>query len=132
MRFTTTLAIAALATLAGCATSENAPIVDGIPLAEGSFVPLDQPVTVGSLVATPKEIIEDSRCPENARCVWAGRLIVSTRIDGPGWRETVPLTLGNAHATHGTTITLVSALPGKQAEREAPPGAYRFVYSGGF
>lgn len=131
MIFKAAFALAASAALAACATHQNQPIVEGTPVAQGMAVPLDQPVHVGALVATPKEVVEDSRCPQNARCVHAGRLVVNTRIDGPGWRETVPLTLGEPFATHGTTITLVSGLPEKQAETQTPPGAYRFAYQGG-
>lgn len=122
-----TIALLAPVLLAGCVT----PISDTVPAAEGSAVPLGQAVRVGKLVATPVSVVEDSRCPENARCVWAGRLIVSTRIDGAGWRETAPLTLGTPYATHGTAITLVSGMPEKRTEVETKPGDYRFAFEGG-
>ncbi|MGV3554058.1 MAG: hypothetical protein ACO1OD_02265 [Croceibacterium sp.] len=123
------LALASLALLSGCVVYKNAPIVDnGPPAVEGTAVPLRQPVQVGAVVATPISVVEDSRCPENARCVWAGRLIVSTRIDGAGWRETADLTLGEPKQVRDVTIALVSGLPEKQAERETPPSEYRFVY----
>ena len=128
----TLLALAPLALLGACAAATDHPIVDRGPAApQGTAVALDQPVEVGRLVATPKAVVEDSRCPINARCVWAGRLIVSTRIDGAGWRETVPLTLGEAYATHGTSIELASGEPGKVAGQETDPAAYRFTYEGG-
>ena len=121
----------ALALLAACAAVPGAPIVaNGPPAPAGSLVALNQPVQVGTLIATPKEVIEDSRCPENARCVWAGRLVVSTRIDGAGWRETVPLTLGQTHTTHGTAITLVAGHPEARADRQVEPLDYRFGYTG--
>lgn len=113
--------------LAGCVTSPTG----GAVADEGSAIALGQSVRVGTLVATPQAVIEDSRCPENARCVWAGRLIVTTRIDGSGWRETVPLTLGEPHAAHGTTIALVSGLPEKQTSGETPAAAYRLAFEGG-
>jgi hypothetical protein len=112
--------------LGGCVTP-----LPPVVAPQGSAVPLDQPVHVGRLAATPRAIIEDSRCPENARCVWAGRLVVSTRIDGENWHETVRLTLGERYATHGTWITLVSGLPEKQAEQPTPPRSYRLAYEGG-
>lgn len=119
-------ALLAPAFLAGCVTSPH-----DNPAAEGSAVALGTSVQAGRLLATPLAVTEDSRCPENARCVWAGRLVVSTRIDGPGWRETVSLTLGEPQATHGTTVTLVSGLPEKQAGAQTPPATYRFSFEGG-
>jgi len=129
----TLLIVAALAALplGACATYSNAPIVDGGPVRQDGMAMLGQPTRVGALVATPQALVEDSRCPMNARCVWAGRLVLTTRIDGPGWRETANLTLGQPHATHGTSLTLVSALPEKMAGQATPPAAYTFAFEGG-
>ena len=114
--------------LFGCTVVPDAPNVAGVPLPEGSAVVLGQPVRLGDIVATPRTVKEDSRCPTNARCVWAGRLVVTTRIDGAGWRETADIRLGETFGTHGRVVALVSGEPGKVAERETPPEAYRFIY----
>jgi len=122
-------ALAACVLLSGCVVYRNAPIVDnGPPAAQGAAVALRQPVQAGPVVATPMAVVEDSRCPENARCVWAGRLIVKTRIDGAGWRETADLTLGEPVPVRDVTVSLVAGLPEKQAERETAPAEYRFAY----
>jgi hypothetical protein len=99
---------------------------------EGTTVPIAEGVHVGALAAVPQVLLEDSRCPMNARCVWAGRVVLSTRIYGPDFDETVPLTLGEPYATHGMTITLVSVLPEKQAGEETPAPLYRFGFDGGY
>lgn len=125
------LALAPLALLAGCVVYKNAPIVDnGPPAAEGTAVALRQPVQVGAVVATPMGVVEDSRCPVDPRidCFWAGRLVVTTRIDGAGWRETADVTLGEPKQVRDVTLALVSGLPERQAERETPASEYRFVY----
>lgn len=114
--------------LSACAVIPDAPLVTGTPLPEGASVALMQPVQVGDLVVTPREVVEDSRCPINARSVWAGRLIVRTRIDGAGWRDTADITLGETFGTHGQVIALVSGEPGTVAGRETSPEAYRFIY----
>jgi hypothetical protein len=123
MKRPTTLALAAL--LAGCATTP-APFA-----APGSTVEIPDGVHVGRLVAVPQVLLEDSRCPMNARCVWAGRVVLSTRIYGPDFDETVPLILGEPYATHGTSITLTSVQPEKQAGDEIPAPTYRFGFEGG-
>ena len=99
--------------------------------AEGTPVAIPDGVHVGQLVAVPQVLLEDSRCPMNARCVWAGRVVLSTRIYGPDFDETVPLTLGEPYSTHGTSITLVSAIPEKMAGEEIPAPTYSFAFEGG-
>jgi len=119
-----------LTSLAACAVIPDAPLVEGTPLAQGTAVPLGQPVQVGSVVVTPMKVVEDSRCPINARCVWPGRLVVTTRIDGAGWRDTADLTLGEPFGTHDNVIALVSGEPGRMAgaDKETPPDAYRLTF----
>lgn len=41
----------------------------------------------GGLRVRPLEVVEDSRCPQNARCIWAGRLRVRVAVEGVGERE---------------------------------------------
>jgi len=119
-----------LAGLSACAVIPDAPRPESVALAQGTPVALAQAVTVGPVVATPIEVVEDSRCPINARCVWAGRLVVRTRIDGAGWRDTADLTLGEPWSTHGVVLALTSGEPGRMAGegQETPKEAYRFTY----
>ena len=121
------LPLALMPLLAACATTPLA----GDPAPEGSVVALGQPVAVGNIVLTPMRVTEDSRCPINARCVWAGRITVETRVDGAGWRETVPLSLGETATARGYTLALVSAEPGQMAGGpEVKPQDYRFAFEG--
>ncbi|MEO7504553.1 MAG: hypothetical protein ABIT69_05150 [Sphingomicrobium sp.] len=125
--------LAAVLALGACTTFANnfpnGPLVDGGPVRADGMARLGEPTRVGMLVATPQVLVEDSRCPMNARCVWAGRVVVTTRIDSPGWRETANLTLGQPYATHGTALALTSAEPNKMAGAAAtPPSAYLFGF----
>ncbi len=102
---------------------------DSAPAPAGTAVALGQSVSVGALVVTPREVVTDSRCPINARCVWAGELIVSTQVNGPGWRETAELKLGEPKAVHGTNVMLSSGEPGRMAgAAETTPREYRFTF----
>lgn len=129
--FALTALTAASLPLAACVVVPDAPNVVGKPMPEGSAVALGVPVTVGDLAITPIKVIEDSRCPINARCVWAGRLIVKTRIDGAGWRDTANITLGESYGTHSRVIRLSSGEPNKSTDREVQPSEYRFTYEAG-
>jgi hypothetical protein len=124
---TNLLSLLVLPLLAACATSPPAPAA----APEGTVVALGHPVAVADLVLTPMRVTEDSRCPINARCVWAGRITVETRVDGPGWRETLPMTLGEPAGTHGYVLNVISAEPGRMAGAEpTQPQDYRFAYEG--
>jgi hypothetical protein len=63
----------------------------------------------------PIAVVEDSRCPINARCVWAGRLILTVEIDQRGGSETLRtnVTLGQPFRIESGTLTLVAAEPDK-------------------
>ena len=117
------VSIIAAASLAACATIPSA-----APIRSDGLAAIGQSTRVGGLVVTPQSVIEDSRCPINARCVWAGRLILKSRIDGAGWRETANLTLGVPYTTHGAGLALVSAEPGKMAGAIPSPPASLFGF----
>ena len=108
------LPLAALA-LSACAT------LPATTIRGDGFARLGEKMRIGALIVTPRAVIEDSRCPINARCVWAGRAIVRTEVAGTGWRETLNLTLGERITTHGATLALTSVEPGKMAGAQPTP-----------
>ncbi|MFN2259492.1 MAG: hypothetical protein ABR601_06600 [Parasphingopyxis sp.] len=81
----------------------------------------------GTLTVTPLEIVEDSRCPEGVHCVWAGRLVVRTRIEGDPSRL-VELTLGEEIRAADGLLELDRIEPEAAEGIEIPPGRYRFHY----
>ena len=118
----------ALPLLAACSTYSTYAVAP-----EGSLVALGHPVAVADLKVTPLSVVEDSRCPINARCVWAGRIVVETQIEGTGWQDVLPLTLGEPGESHGYYFNLVSAEPGRMAGSgtdPVKPEDYRFGFEG--
>lgn len=79
------------------------------------------------LVVRPLEVVEDSRCPQNARCVWAGRLRVRVAVEGVGEREVI---LGEeAVQTPRGAFQLVAVSPGPWTDwPEGAMPAYRFGF----
>ena len=107
--------------LAGCAT---------IPPAEvGPTAGLGQIAAGNGLKTRPIEVIEDSRCPAEVNCVWAGRLTVRARMNGPGWTQIRDFELGVAQAVDRYRVTLVAAEPEKAAPGGIDPRAYRFTFA---
>ncbi|MCA8885482.1 MAG: hypothetical protein KDA35_02595, partial [Hyphomonadaceae bacterium] len=75
----------------------------------------------------PLEVLEDSRCPQNARCVWAGRLRLRVNIEGVGAREIEDNS--DAVQTPRGAFSLVAVSPGSWTdwpEGAKPP--YRFGF----
>jgi len=51
--------------------------------------------TCGALSATFTNVVEDSRCPSDVTCVWAGRVIVTLEVELSGAPQTITLSSEN-------------------------------------
>lgn len=112
MRWAATLVLA----LAACAAP---------PLEAGDAAPgvvtagIGETARIGDVSVRPIAILEDSRCPRDVECVWAGRLRLSAAISGVD--GTSELALGERFALpRGGAILLVSATP--EPWQTPPPG----------
>lgn len=112
-----------LALLAGCAAPAAAP--DAPVEQQGSEAPgvvevrLGGTARLGDVAVRPIAVLEDSRCPSDVDCVWAGRLRLRAAVSGVGETELIlgqPLTLPG-----GDSLTLVAAAPAPR--HRPPPGA---------
>lgn len=90
---------------------------------------LGETASVGGIRVRPLRVVEDSRCPINARCIWAGRIILLAEVSGGPRRTTYSLTLGEPIDHGGGRLALVAAEPGRIAGRTAEAGEYRFTFA---
>lgn len=117
-------ALAALLTLSACATAGR-----DAPLADGSDVALGQRAYVDGPLVQPVAVLEDSRCPMNARCIWAGRVKVEmVWIRGNGDKQPFEATLGEPVQLADGQFTLESVRPEKRTDATIKPGDYRFSF----
>ena len=118
------LAFLAPLALAACATTPApGPDADGI-----SWARLGQRAYVDGPDVTPLEVLEDSRCPINARCIWAGRVRLSVKIDLGSRSEIREITTEEPLQVADGALSLVSVEPGLMAGQEAKPEDYRFGF----
>jgi hypothetical protein len=121
-------AILAALALASC----TAPPASMPPPDDGfSRTGIGHTVNVGGPKVTPLAVLEDSRCPMNARCVWAGRVRISTLVDLGSGSRTHELTLGEPVPVADGTLELVEVRPDKVAGADKPgiaPRDYRFAF----
>jgi hypothetical protein len=108
--------------LSGCATTAQTKS-DGINVALGQTASVDGPRI------KPVAVLEDSRCPINARCVWAGRVRVKVLWLKPSGNKEIELILGEAKPMADGSITLTAVMPDKVTTKEIKPGDYRFSFS---
>lgn len=121
------LVLLALLALAGCAAAP-APEIPGCR--EGPCIQMGQSQTFGIMAVTPLEVLEDSRCPIEAECVWAGRFRIRARLDiGHETIETEieawqPLTI------NGGTLLLEEVAPDPSVQwPKLAPGDYSMRFS---
>lgn len=92
---------------------------------------LNQTVNVGGPRITPLTVLEDSRCPMNARCVWAGQVRLQVRIES-GTGGVIELTSGKPVTVADGTLELVETRPDKMAGASnhgaVKPSEYRFGF----
>lgn len=111
----------AVMALGACATTPEP--TDGIARAK-----LGERVYVDGPSVTPLAVLEDSRCPRDVQCVWAGRLRLNVRVHLGPREETHELVLGNpVHVAEGS-LELVEALPQPAAGEPIRPADYRFGF----
>lgn len=122
--------LAAPIILAAFAVSACATTSGGAPLADASNVAVGQKAYADGPIIQPVAVLEDSRCPMNARCVWAGRVRVKMLwIRSNGDKQLFEVTLGEATSLADGSITLESVRPEKMTNVELKPEDYRFSFN---
>lgn len=109
--------------LAACATMSA-----GQPSRHEGPAALGQSSHVGGPVVTPLRVIEDSRCPINARCVWAGRVVLRARIATGAGAVERDLILGTQIPVADGTLALISVTPDRRTDLTIGPRDYRFTF----
>jgi hypothetical protein len=122
------LSLSAAALLAACATLPAEAASDGMVVAR-----FGQTATVDGPRVTPIRLLEDSRCPLEARCVWAGEVRILARVRTGRSITTRELTLGKPVAVADGQLVLASVMPPRSVQRGIRMRDYRFGFrfSGG-
>jgi hypothetical protein len=99
--------------LAGC-SSPSTPS-DGVPLGQPFTLQPGQAATVAdtTLSLVFQQVTDDSRCPADATCVWAGEAVVELEADeGPGGPRALQLSTTAAEKAVGDyTVRLTEVQP---------------------
>lgn len=79
------------------------------------------------------EVVEDSRCPQNANCVWAGnakvKIQVTSKRSGTRVFEMNTFSGPKGNQFEGYAINLESLTPGRRTSDPIRPSSYRATIS---
>ena len=90
---------------------------------------LNQRATFKGLTIRPISVEEDSRCPKDVQCVWAGRVRVKVEvISGMGRSEGI-LTQGETFTTEVEAITLTGVMPEQNSQMPIANKDYRLTFT---
>lgn len=78
------------------------------------------------LPVTFASVTEDSRCPKDAVCVWAGQVVVDVAAGSSG--EHHALKPGETAGVGGFRVTLVKVEPYPSSQSTIEPSAYRATF----
>ena len=74
------------------------------------------------------ELAEDSRCPRDVQCIWAGTVRVRASVDS--YNRDFTFTLGQPQVVGNATVTLVSVIPAqKYSTQIVKLSDYRFTFT---
>jgi|SRR3989344_2959372 len=80
---------------------------------------------------TPQDVVEDSRCPTDVVCVWAGQVRLRVTLqsrDNPIDAQDVTLTPSKPFIFKGQTIELIDVIPSTDSKKIINAGDYRFTF----
>ena len=85
---------------------------------------------VRGVAVTPLAVVEDSRCPKDVTCIWAGRVLIRARIQAEGRSSEAEMELGKPFAASGNAaIVLAEVWPERTTGAGIEPADYRFAFA---
>ena len=123
-RLATILACLSLAGFSAAASAESRAVADletPFTLAPGAAVTVNSTPLKVRFVS----VIEDSRCPRDVTCVWAGEVKVSLEIEDAKLRSSVELREGEGIAAGQHRLTLLKVEPQPVSTVRISPQDYR-------
>src|SRR3989344_4482933 len=99
------------------------------PKKEATTAGINQAITIQGISLAPFEILEDSRCPVDVTCVWAGAVKLRVKLESEGNAQEASLTLDSPITFAGKRLELTSVLPVKNSKQTIKSEDYRFGFS---
>ena len=89
---------------------------------------IDQGGSAFGVTIVPLEVMEDSRCPSDVQCIWAGTVRLRARVESGGGTSEETFELGKAVQKAGVEITLDRVDPAPHSGTRLNPADYTFSF----
>jgi hypothetical protein len=103
-------------------------LIDRINTSDTIETTIDQGGSARGVRIVPKEVLEDSRCPEDVQCIQAGVVRVRALFETEAGVGEQVFVLGTAVATSSHIVTLTRVSPSPRAGFVIEPSEYRFFF----
>ena len=110
------------------AVSNPPPVVSDTPKTANVSVGIGEEARALGIRIKPISLIEDSRCPQEVQCFWAGTVKIKALLVGGLGTSTQVFELGKTVTVEDKTITLSAVLPVKNSTTTIQTGNYRFTF----
>ena len=90
---------------------------------------IGQRMTAIHVTITPRKIVDDSRCPSDVQCIWAGTAHVKTTVTTPAGSSDVVFELAHPEIVGDYRITLSELTPASHSGEVIQDSSYRFVFT---
>lgn len=84
------------------------------------------------IMINPWAVLEDSRCPTDVECIWAGRVKVGVHFYDPSTNKVIQdavLEVGQSVTIKNVTISLLQVSPSTLSTHKIKDSEYRFTFS---
>lgn len=102
-----------------------------MPVPSGDdWAAIGEATRVGPVVVRPDRVIEDNRCPMNARCITAGRVVLDATIWIDNQRRSVRLQSDQQFTIAGGALSVDAIIPDSFMTDDRPqPADYQFRFA---
>ena len=90
---------------------------------------LDQTIILNGVAITPLKVVQDSRCPADVQCIWAGTVELQVSLSSGSEIANLSIKLNEPLLFAHKNITLIETSPGPHSKKIIAPADYSFGFS---
>lgn len=92
-------------------------------------VAIVQTTVMGGVSISPVDMMSDSRCPTDVKCIWAGNVNSHVKVTKGTDSRTVVFSIGTSVIVGGKKVTMTAVAPSKRSDSTIKTSDYRFTFS---